>query len=455
MRQKAIIVLTVLGVLVLLILLNAATIEPEEKKRDSEWKPNRSTYHSGPTGIRAFYDFLNESGYQVMRWREPPEHLLGSRGDQTKTFVVVGPTQLEFDDEQANTLLKWVKSGGHLVLIDRVPQDELLAKAGPWVLDTQPGDWSSFGADPESVEAMTENVKPLRPVIPTLLTRDVEEVMPSRLATRITVSADTEGEETTGAAENHQADDQSPDETAKMPTVTISSAPVVSLGGLEGALLADYSYGSGRIVVLGDPYIVANNGIRLRDNLQLGLNIVTAANGLIAFDEYHQGHGVTQNALIAYFSGTPVLVLSGQLCLLLLLILWSKGRRFARPLPLAQIDRRSKLEFVASMAELQERSRAFDLAIENIYSRTRRVLARYAGVDYNTPRAEIAARVASRSSLDSHQVETLMRQCEEAINGAPVNWRQSIDLVKRLRKIERALGLRMRAREERQAAENI
>jgi hypothetical protein len=229
----------------------------------------------------------------------------------------------------------------------------------------------------------------------------------------------------------------------------------VYLGDLEGAVLVDYSYGDGRIVLLSDPYIAANNGIRLRDNLQIALNIVTASAGLIAFDEYHQGRGVTQNALIGYFSGTPVLALCGQLCLLLVLLLWTKGHRFARPLPLPQIDRRSRLEFVASMAELQERSRAFDLAIENIYSRTRRVLARYAGVDYNTPRSEVAARVAARSSLDSHQLETLMRQCEETINGAPVNWRRSIDLVKRLREVERTLGVRMRSRDERQAAENI
>ena len=72
------------------------------------------------------------------------------------------------------------------------------------------------------------------------------------------------------------------------------------------------------------------------------------------------------------------------------------------------------------MAELQERSRAFDLAIENIYTRTRRVLARYAGLDYNSSRSEIAARVAERSSIDAHKLETLMRQCEEAINGVPI-----------------------------------
>ena len=107
------------------------------------------------------------------------------------------------------------------------------------------------------------------------------------------------------------------------------------------------------------------------------------------------------------------------------------------------------------MAELQERSRAFDLAVENIYSRTRRVLARYAGVDYNSSRSEVAARVASRSTLDANSLETLMRQCEATINGEPTTWRQAVELVRRLREVERSLGLRMRSRDVRQAAERI
>jgi hypothetical protein len=48
-----------------------------------------------------------------------------------------------------------------------------------------------------------------------------------------------------------------------------------------------------------------------------------------------------------------------------------------------------------------------------------------------------------------------MRQCEETINGAPVSARQSIDLVRRLREVERRLGLFARQRDERQAAEKI
>jgi hypothetical protein len=234
-----------------------------------------------------------------------------------------------------------------------------------------------------------------------------------------------------------------------------SPAPVVHLLAGQTVVLLDYPHGQGRIVLLSDPFIVANDGIGLKDNLQLTINLLSTSDGLIAFDEFHQGRAATHNAFVSYFAGTPVLAICGQLALLILLVLWTRGRRFARPLPLPRVDRRSNLEFVASMAELQQRARAFDLAIENIYSRTRRVLARYAGVDYNTSRVEIAARIAARSTLSAHQVETLMRQSEEAINGEAISERQSIQLVKRLREVESALGLRMRSREVKQTAQNI
>jgi hypothetical protein len=256
----------------------------------------------------------------------------------------------------------------------------------------------------------------------------------------------------TGAAEQEQDEEQDEEEPYVLPV-----APVVHIGDGEGALLVDYAYEEGRVILLTDPFLVTNTGIRLKDNLTLALNLIGGpkTSDLIAFEEYHHGRGIAQNAFAGYFAGTPVLPIAGQIVLLVLVILWTNGRRFGRPLPLPQVDRRSSLEFVTSMAELQERARAFDLAIENIYSRTRRVLARHAGVDYNSSRAEIAERIATRSTIDRHELETLMRQCEEAINGEPINSRESISLVRRLREIEGALGLRMRSRDVRQAAENI
>ena len=456
-----------------LILINSAAYVTDEKKQDSELMPNRSTYNAGATGTRALHDFLNESGYQVMRWREPPDRLLGASGQKVRTFVIVGRPIISVDKEEAKSLLLWVERGGRLVIIDRRPEDSLLPRSGAWKVTTEFLDFFA-AVDPASPEQMTEGVKPVRPSQPTLLTRDVDSVMPSRFFAAIKVFALSEDEKKQADPDNSENRDAGGDEdfpgggagptpeagSAKDVIVVnssagISPAPVVHLATSKAPLLVDYPHGKGRIILLSDPYIVANGGISLKNNLKLTMNLLAVSGGLIAFDEFHQGHGATHNEFVGYFEGTPVLAISGQIVFLILLMLWTRGRRFARPLPLPQIDRRSSLEFVASMAELQQRARAYDLAIENIYSRTRRVLARYAGVDYNSPRRVIAERIAARSTIKAHQLETLMRQSEEAINGGEISERQSIELVKRLREIETTLGLRLRSREVKQTAQNI
>lgn len=472
MRQRLGIIITIVVAIGVLIAINSAAYVSEEEQQDSELSPNRSSYNAGPTGTRALYDFLSESGYKVMRWREAPDRLLGTGGEKIQSFVIIGTPRVSLEKEEAKSLLGWVERGGRLVIIDRRPEDYLLPPSGEWKVTTEFLNFPGFGVDPSHPEQMTEGVQPLYPVLPTLLTRDVESVMPSKFFSSIKFftskkeakkESDQNSSENEGAAGDEAFDGPPlPVDSGADPKVTIadssssgSPAPVVHLMAAKTVVLLDYPHGKGRIVLLSDPFIVANAGIGLKDNLQLAINLLSTSNGLIAFDEFHQGRAATHNAFVSYFAGTPVLAICGQLMLLILLVLWTRGRRFARPLPLPKVDRRSSLEFVASMAELQQRARAYDLAIENIYSRTRRVLARYAGVDYNTPRREIAARIAARSTLSAHQVETLMRQSEEAINGEAISERQSIQLVKRLREVEGALGLRMRSREVKQTAQNI
>ena len=461
MRQRLTVILTFVVIIGLLVILNSVTRLKQEKAHDYEPLPNRSTYHNGPTGLRALHDFLNESGYKIIRWRETPKKLLGTSGKLVTTFVVVGDTQIPFSDDDTNSLHDWVAAGGRLVIIDR-KLIRLAPESLGWSINATALEIPNIEIDPANSSEMTQDVKALQPVQPTVLTSRIQSVMPSRFAARLRVrppSGEIESSEPprpsvkappSHAPQRRDTDGQPPAEQIPLP-----AAPVVHIADAHGALLVDYTYGLGKVVVLSDPYMVSNGGIRLNDNLQLAINAITARDGVIAFDEYHQGRGITENAFAAYFAGTPVLALGAQIVLLVLLLLWTNARRFGRPLPLPQVDRRSSLEFVASMAELQERSRAFDLAIENIYTRTRRVLARQAGLDYNSSRSEIALRVAERSSVDQHKLETLMRQCEEAINGAPVSARQSIDLVRRLRDVERSLGLLTRQRDERQAAEKI
>ncbi|MDQ1707287.1 MAG: hypothetical protein QOJ88_498 [Pyrinomonadaceae bacterium] len=473
MRQRLGIILTIVAAVGILIAVNSAAYVGEERKQDSEFDADRSTYNAGATGTRALYDFLRESGYPVLRWREAPARLLGTDGPRVKTFVIVGRPLVAINEEEARSLLRWVQQGGRLVIVDRRPEDYLLPPSGLWRVVTELITFPGAGVDPAHPEQMTEGVKPINPALPTLFTRDVDSVMPSKFLSAIKLF--TESEETSKqnadnsnrrgfvTTEKDYGPPPPPDAPAKpapgvvsvnspaTATLAHAPAPVVHLIAGSSPLLIDYPHGNGQIVLLSDPFMVANGGIGLRDNLQLAINLLTTDGGRIAFDEFHQGHGATHNPWVNYFAGTPVLALCAQLALLILLLLWTRGRRFARPLPLPQVDRRSNLEFVASMAELQQRARAYDLAIENIYSRLRRVLARFAGVDYNSSRKLIAEGIALRAPVSATDVERLMRQSEDAINGEPFTERQSLLLVRSLRELESTLGLRLRSREVKQS----
>ena len=471
MRQRLVIIITLIVVVGALVLLNAASYVKVEPTADSEVSPDRSTLNAGATGTRALYDFLHESGYQVARWRESTASLLSFNGPKPATIVVIGRTLVPFSDSESEELLQWVENGGRLVIIDRSPNHSLLPPSGDWAIGAHMTSFPWTDIDPTNFEQMTTGVKPVLPSQPTLLARDVKEILPSRFAGTITVATTTKTgnvkDNPAGGDTEEPSDDSESPETPSPETggygppptraeaAKVSPAPVTNFARENGALLVEYPHGNGRIVLLSDPFIVANNGISRADNLQFAVNVCNGNGGLVAFDEFHQGRSATHNALIQYFAGTPVLAICGQFALIGLMVIWSRGSRFARPLPLPQVDRRSSLEFVASMAELQQRARAHDLALENIYGRVRRVLVRHAGLNHNSPRKEIAARIAARSGLNQQKLETLMRNCEDAINGAPTNAKEALRMVRRLRQIESALGLRARERDTKQAAERL
>ena len=512
MQGRLAIFLTIVVVLIVLVALNAAAYVRVEEEADTELSPNRSTANAGPTGTRALYDFLAQSDYKVVRWTDPVAALLNKSTLKPATFVVVGTLRTQYKEGEAQAVRHWVEEGGRLVIIDRQPDSNLLPSAGIWYVTPELVEYPSPSVRPEDVESMTAGIKAVAPAQPTLLTRDVEQIAPSRFAARLHIISTKAAtgtlinrrggfgpgqrrreatptpatvedkdddlwteEDTEASPEDTEAPAPTPEPSQGVGPVVVrnpdasSTPPAVAegAGGIspapvehfrdgregEGALLVDYAYGRGRIIILSDPFIVSNGGLSRADNLQLAVNIVSSAGaeGIIAFDEYHQGLGAMRNRTLSYFAGTPVVGIFAQAAFILIAVMWSRGRRFARPLPAPRIDRRSNLEFVASMAELQQRARAYDLAIENVYTRTRRALARYAGTPATVSYREIAARVAARSGKNREMIETLMRECEDAIAGAPITARQTLALVARLRELERDLGIRMRAREIRQA----
>jgi hypothetical protein len=368
----------------------------------------------------------------------------------------------------------------------------VLPPSGRWSVTSEVYDEPGYDVRPENVESMTKGVPLIVPSQPTALTRDVAQVTRSRFASRLhvyavepqhagapvvvaggrgrggvgpSVPAPTPSPKPTEEEEDEDdlfgAEDEGPPvnvaESPEAAEAEAERAPVQHLAdGREGAgsLLVDYAYGLGRVVVLSDPYIVSNAGLNRSDNLLLAANVVTGGGGRagrIAFDEFHQGFGSARNRFFAYFAGTPILWFFAQGAFIALAVVWTRGRRFARPLPAPHVDRRSKLEYVASMAELQQSARAYDLAVENIYGRTRRALARYAGAGPDASPSELAERVAARSGRDARPLEALLRECEDAVAGSPLSARKALSLVVALRELERELGIRMRSREVRQA----
>src|SRR5437899_8610545 len=126
MRQRLIIIVTLIAVVVVLVLLNAVSYVRVEPTADSESEPDRSTFNTGPTGTRALYDFLHESGYQVARWRESPVTLLSATAAKPSTVVIVGGTMIPIRDDEAEALMHWVLDGGRLVIVARNMDPDLL-----------------------------------------------------------------------------------------------------------------------------------------------------------------------------------------------------------------------------------------------------------------------------------------------------------------------------------------
>src|ERR1043165_7395865 len=154
MRQRLIIIVTLAAVVVVLVLINAASYVRVEATPDTESAPDRSTYNAGPTGTRALYDFLHESGRDVTRWRESTSSLLSSSGPKPATIVVVGETKFPFTKVESKEILLWVESGGRLVIIDRSPPPLLLPPSGEWVVHSLMTSFPWTDLDPTDFEAM-------------------------------------------------------------------------------------------------------------------------------------------------------------------------------------------------------------------------------------------------------------------------------------------------------------
>ena len=388
MKRNTNAILLVAGLFVLLVALNFVFFVDKSAAEEDELTADRSSYRSTPYGTLAFYTLLEESRYNVTRFEQPFTEL---KDNEPGTLVLITPPDVHNpDEEEFSALNKWIEAGGLLIIADRN-------------IDKQIGD---AGIHTEYAVAKS----PIRIMQPTPLTRGVQRVAVSEHATRVKVDS--------RAATYHIGDDQA-------------------------AVVADAQVGKGRVVLLTDPFIIANNGISQADNVILALNLFAERPaGKIAFDEYHHGYGATTTGqgLMSYFRGTPVPWMLAQAGLIAALVVYTNGRRFARPVPLKRERRTTNLEFVSSMANITRLAQATDLAMKNIYSEFRKRLCRFSGIPAKIENGKLAAATARRARLDERELASLLSRCEGVSSGDEVSESELLRLVTRIRQIESQIG---------------
>ncbi|MFY9611517.1 MAG: DUF4350 domain-containing protein [Blastocatellia bacterium] len=389
MKNNARAILLVAGLFAVLIALNFLFFVDQTAEQENELSGNRSSYRASLYGTLAFYTLLKESGYSVSRFEKPFTEL--KPHDPDTLVLIAPPERLTPGEEELAILAKWVEAGGVAVIIDRVIRVTI-------------GD----------VEISTGSAVPgsnVRAIQPTPYTRGVERLSLSEYAARVRV---------------------------------YSKAATYHIGDGKAAVLADARVGKGRLILLTDPHVVANNGLSEADNVVVALNLVAdQPGGKIAFDEYHHGYGTstTSGGLLAYFRGTPVPWMMGQAALIALVVVYTYGRRFARPIPLRQERRTTNFEFVSSMANITRLAQASDLAMQNIYSEFRKQLCRFSGLPVKVDTARLADVAGSRAGIDSRSLGALLARCEEVAGGEKVNDSELLKLVSRIRELETELGL--------------
>ncbi|MBX3278003.1 MAG: DUF4350 domain-containing protein [Acidobacteria bacterium] len=441
MRRYFSLILTLAIILGVLAALSALSFVEFDRPAESEALPRRSSYNAGPTGVRAFYQLLEESGSRAARWREDYAQLNERAAGASLVMVGPGLSDAAAGAEEKRALRRWVAGGGQLLVVSRNPREEFGNPLIRAISRARGEDWS---LPPEDLVDMQSDALTLQP---TELTRGISGLALSRLASRLRfepLQAPAAGTAPTPAPEPTASAEQVEEESL--------GAMVAHMGDGDGAVLADFDYGDGRVIFLSDPFVIANNGIARGSNLALALNLVRvlAADGrIVYFDEAHHGYRESRNRLFAYFRGTPIWWVAGQCALIAALLGWSVSRRFARPMPLQPPDRHSPLEFVGSMANLQAVARARDLALENIYPRFRAQLARALGVSVRAGVEDFAVAIGRRRlPLDAVEVMRTMRECERALAGEEIGDDRLVDLVASMRRMAAAVhaGRRSSAR---------
>jgi hypothetical protein len=371
-----------ISVCLLALLTVVAVLVPSENGEPSQGFP--SSYSTARDGAKAAYSLLEEMGYRVEHWTQPPGDLPAS---STHTVLIVAGPLVPASSEEAIQLRQFVSRGGRL-LITGLSGAEMIGAEGVEPASDFYEQWETFPAEQ-----------------PAPLTRHAPEIaMESSVRWEYLLSGQQR-----------------------------------YYGSNDGATVTEFHIGKGEVIWWAGDSPLTNAGITRASNLALFLNSIGLPEDTrVLWDEYF--HGV-RSGLWHYVARSPLPWALLQVLLLAAFVIVTFARRSGATRPISRESRLSPLEFVSTMGALYQRRGEAAGALEIAFSHFRFLLTRRLRIPSTVATAELIRTAQERPGWTVSGFAGTLQQIESALKGQGVAEQKALAWIGELYDIAAHLGL--------------
>jgi hypothetical protein len=151
------------------------------------------------------------------------------------------------------------------------------------------------------------------------------------------------------------------------------SADKTWLGDPDGAIVWQQSIGKGKVIYAVTPFLAANAYQDAPGNFALLAKLVIEPGYPIWVDEYSHGYKdasvrqtEAQGNIFSYLAQTPVLLVSVQAAIVLLVLLWGQNQRFGPPVTIAAATVDNSTAYIQAMVAVLRKAECSEFVVETI-----------------------------------------------------------------------------------------